>query len=591
MSSSETVLGRFVRRVETHYPLSEFSRRAWSALLVSETKKLAAEFDCSTLAAEMATSSNWCGSFVRAVHGRGLGAARISDATPASLATLDPQVVTGLLYGFGLPEMLKPELGSESAARYWPRTLIRAIAIRCAAQRLEQVDNNGLFAAAMVADVGGLVLLRELKQTYQQFIDDAEKHGHDLYQMELESLGFDQRVLAARLLDRWPIAEMVVRIVGEASGVEVDIPMVTQSQPLTSDDWRRFVFQASDLLSELLVGRLSVKRNQGRMTRLIRIARQIFRWELVDLQSWAEEVVEPARHLAECFEVEFGQTPSPAVRFDEAWNSQVQGEQQKTPVLAASSVSAKSPDPLAVAKAVASNSASWAPLSGVMGGPKPVSPAIVTSSMSGARESSDWMGGLGSSLGANERSSVGPLSRQETTNRSATAVLPEPVSAWLSDHLLNGQVQSLIEICRSRRQSLSLKLAQIDQFESLLFGGSMDEVYRIQQSLLTGFEQMVSGEGGRVIELGDDKFGFLLPGLDRTAANRLGQEVLRAIRQWSGNRQQTGKIGLTMSLGCASSDVPARNLKAAALIEAAARCLENVQRSAGNGLKSIDIYY
>jgi hypothetical protein len=46
-----------------------------------------------------------------------------------------------------------------------------------------------------------------------------------------------------------------------------------------------------------------------------------------------------------------------------------------------------------------------------------------------------------------------------------------------------------------------------------------------------------------------------------------------------------------MSLGCASSDVPARNLKAAALIEAAARCLENVQRSAGNGLKSIDIYY
>ncbi|MDP1561806.1 MAG: HDOD domain-containing protein [Pirellulaceae bacterium] len=587
MSSSETVLGRFVRRVESQYPLAEFSRKAWPAFLSPGANKFAAAFDGSALAAVFESSPTWTSLFIRAVQHPELGAVRLRELSATSLAKVDRQVLVGLVYGFGLPDLLFSELSAVETQRYWQRTLIRSVAVHLASQRWNRADAEGLFAAAMVADVGSLVLLRELKQTYVQFIADAEKHGHDLYQMELESLGFDQRVLAARLLDRWSIADAVTRMVGDAMDGDGEVASFAQAEHLTADDRRRYVFQAGDLLGELYGGRLSAKRAEQQRVRLTRMARQVFGWELADLKCWADEAVESAQFLASCFGVEIGEPQSPTSSFDEAWNAEVQRELMiaKDALGAESASSQVVADSAALGASVGPKEPSAAPLV------KSVATSVgpTSKSVDGLGNSQDWSGGL--FFGVSESTGRSAAGRKESAQGSTLAVANEPLSAWISDHLLLGQVQNLIEVCRSRRQSLSLTLAQIDHFESLLFGGSMDEVYRIQQSLLTGFEQLASGEGGRVVELGDDKFGFLLPGLDRTAANRFGQEILRAMRQWSSNRHQIGKTGLTISLGCASTDVPARNLKAAALIEAAARCLDNVQRSAGNGLKSIDIYY
>lgn len=585
--SSETVLGRFVRRVERQYPLAEFSRKAWPALLSPGANKFAATLDTSALTGVFELEPSWSSSFIRAVQHRELGAVGLRELSATSLAKVDRQVLAGLVYGFGLPKLLFAEISAEETQRYWQRTLIRSVAVRLAARRWNRVDAEGLFAAAMVADVGALVLLRELKQTYVQFVADAEKHGHDLYQMELESLGFDQRVLAVRLLDRWSIAGAVTRMVGEAMGGDGEVASFAEAEHLTADDRRRYVFQAGDLLGELLGGRLSDKRAEQQRVRLTRIARQVLGWELADLKCWADEVVEPAQYLASCFGVEFGEPQSPTGSFDATWNAVL----QRACLIVKDAVAATAGASQTVANSVASGDSA--------GSKVPTTATLVNSdstlvgppakSDDGKDSSQDWLGGLFS--GASERTGSSPVVRKESSRGSALVVANDPLSSWVSDHLLLGQVQNLIEVCRSRRQSLSLKLAQIDHFESLLFGSSMDEVYRIQQSLLTGLEQLASGEGGRVVELGDDRFGFLLPGLDRTAANRFGQEILRAMRQWSSNRHQIGKTGLTLSLGCASTDVPARNLKAVDLIEAAARCLENVQRSAGNGLKSIDIYY
>ncbi len=588
-SNSETVLGRFVRRVESQYQLPEFSRRAWAVLLAPGSAQLSAQVDGASLATICGLSDAWTNSFLKAVQHPLWGAATIRDASASSLAKIDRQVLAGLFYGFGLPGSLYAELLAETVEAYWQRTLIRSVAIHLVSKKMHRMDCDGLFASAMLADVGSLVLHRELKQTYAQFIKDAEQHGHDLYQMEMESLGFDQRVLAARLLDRWSVAEQVTRTVGSAAGAEDEVPSSAQAGSLSADNLRAYVFQAGDLLSELFGGRLAEKRARGRVVSLIRISRHVFGWALSDLTQWANDVVEPAQYVADCFDVGFGEPSHPGKWFDEIWNEELRREFVKeTPIVSVPSIGSVPTASTAGAGSLANWGGSSTATATAM--PKRASAQVpfFPPSNGTVSESQDWR--VESGVGTLERGDGDLATRTEKTNRSATDV-NEPISVWLSDHLLSGQVQNAIEICRPRRQSLSLMLVQIDQFESLLFGGSIDEVYQVQQRMLLGFEQLVSGEGGRVVELSDDKFGFLMPGLDRVAANRIGQEILRGIRQWSSSRQQTGRIGLTLSLGCVSTDVPARNLKAAALIEAAARCLESVQRSAGNGLKSIDIYY
>ncbi|MBL8891744.1 MAG: HDOD domain-containing protein [Planctomycetaceae bacterium] len=585
MSTSETVLGRFVCRVANQYPLSEFARQAWP-LLTSQGSARLTEGNRPSLSKVLESNPTWTAAFLGVVHHPKLDGARVTDLSASSLKNLDEQLLIGLLYGFSLPSLFFSDFSTDAAQRYWQRTLLRSVGIQLLGKKIDIADRSGLLSAGMVADIGSLVLLRELKQTYVQFVEDAEKHGHDLHQMELDSLGFDHRVLAVRLLDQWSVASQVTRIVGEASGGSTDVTVIGAATPLSVMDGGRAIFQAADFASELMGGRLVAKAAEKKCTQLVKIAKNLFAWNLEQLQTWTNEIVEPAQHLATNFSVQFG-TPieihEPLAR---AWNEELASEQNSKTKLNGSKSQQKPNDAGVLGGHMSPGVGSPLSLSVRDSRGNPSSNQLLSS------ESSDlapWAGEVGSgnfgSTPANATASY------KSEFRGAASVVADPAATWLNDPFLLGQVQNTIELCRARRQALSLKLAQIDQFESLLFGGSMDDAYRIQQSLLTGFEQMMSGEGGKVVELGDDKFGFLLPGLDRIAANRLGQEVLRVVRHWSSNRQSSGKVGLTLSLGCASTDVPARNLRADSLVEAAARCLEHVQRASGNGLKSIDIYY
>lgn len=585
MFTSETVLGRFVCRVENQYPLPELARQAWPLLSLNGAGVLI-EANFANLATVLESHPTWTESFLRVVQHPKLDGSSIADLSASSLTKTDPQFLTGLLYGFGLPSLLFSELPADAAKKYWQRTLLRSVGIHLLSRTLDLADRAGLFPASMVADMGSLVLLRELKQTYVQFVEDAEKHGQDLYQMELDSLGFDHRVLAVRLLDRWSVADQIARTVGEAAIGNAVVDETSSAAPLSAADHRRYVFLAADLASELMGGRLIGKIAEKNSTRIVRIARHAFGWNLDQLQTWANEIVEPTQHLATSFSVEFGSPQQIDRHLEQAWNADLANER---------SANKKSEGPNLEGKAIESSSQDRdrsqdknysIPVLPEGSGAVPNPYQAIASEPS---ETNSWVGTVGMGSGGPARPNTAPQSKSEP--RSATSVLTDLASSWVSDPHLLGQVQSTIELCRARRQALSLTLAQIDQFESLLFGGSLDEVYQIQQSLMTGFEQMMSGEGGKVVELGDDKFGFLLPGLDRIAANRLGQEVLRVVRHWSSNRQLSGKTGLTLSLGCASTDVPARNFRADSLVEAAARCLEHVQKASGNGLKSIDIYY
>jgi GGDEF domain-containing protein len=596
MSSPDSVLGRFVQRIEHSYPLPDFSQKAWPALDMSHPPATAAGaipaggIDTRRLIEALAQNPDWTAGLFAAARHPQFGALPAGVLSSKAIGQIESPVLAAFLYGFGLPGQWFEDLQHDELQRYWQRTLFRTVAARLLALNAAPIDCHQVLPVAMVADFGMLVLYRELKQTYRDFVSQARATGQDLYQMELESLGFDHRILAARLLDAWPVPSRLGVAVGRIHvvGPEWEAELASGQDPRAprgGDAFRVGILHVADQAACLLI-------DGGTETavRVAKFTRQVLEWDLADLQKWLGQIPELAHYLAHSFGltrlgIEFPLATDGRLIVETAWDSL-----------------APTAPPLDSGDRLTEGSTASGPRA--VGTPVPSAEPLVTPSAPvrlAANTSPDWKPGQETAAGPRAQSSDFPREFSEpssapgrmaraTGGPATAALMPSALAEWGSDPALLGQLRSAVELCRARRQPLSLLLAQIDGFESLLFGGSIDEVYSWQERIFGGLCQVVESEGGRALEVGEDKFALILPGIERTSATRVGQEILRIVRHWSEGRLQAGRSGLSLSLGCAATGTPPRNFRGELLLEAAQRCLEYVQRAAGNGIKSIEIF-
>ncbi len=586
MTTSDTVLGRFVQRIASQYPLGLRAAEVGRAIQPESTRgETSATIDYSAVARVLEQHPELQLAVTRVVqHPRfgGIKLRQMMDADlAADLAAMEPDLLAGLLYGFTLPEGLSTAIEADELGRYWLRTLWRGVGTRIAARSLATaspavfgplgIPGSDLFSAAMLLDIGQLVLFAELKQTYARFVTEARELGHDLCQLELDSLGFDHRILTTRVLSLWPIHPNLIRRVNEFADVAADVAAAAEGTSLAGAPLHSHVLVAAEYLAELIDG------GREELARpLVAIAAEFFEWDAADLERWIGQIAEPVRHLANCFGVDLSEPAEISASLENAW--QARYDRAVRAEANTSGGGLGQPD---------STMGGASDLSDQASGAAPLSWENCLS----PTDSLGSRGGATTAVAANARPSAMAAAGRPAPIRWEESAPREAWSDWLEDPVLRGQISAAVESSRACRQPLSIILVQIDQYESLMFGATLEELDQLQQALVDGIGRISRLEGGRVVELGDDRLGVLLPGLDRTAANRCGQEILRVVRQWSGTRLQKGKTGLSLSLGCAATDVPARNLQAETLIEAAARCLESVRRASGNGLKSIDIYY
>jgi GGDEF domain-containing protein len=600
MSSPDTVLGRFVQRIEKSYPLPAFSQRAWPAVDGSpgtnatpplESSATPASLDSRRLLEAMIQRPDWTSGLFATVRHPRFGGLPSTTLSSKSLESIEFPILAAFLYGFGLPESWFQDLQPQELQRYWQRTLYRTVALRLISLRTSSLDLRSLLPAAMVADFGMLILYKELKQTYRDFVTQARETGQDLYQMELESLGFDHRILAARLLDQWPVSSRLGAIIGRIHvlGPEWESNLQAEQNPSEQrwgDSARLGVLYAADQAARTLIDG-----GTENATRLANVTRQGLHWDLAGLRQWLKEIPELARYIAESFGltplgIEFSVAPNGLLEVEKAWAALTAGSTGRRREKSGDSLLTDRPpsgQPNLPASAQPAGPAPILARAAANTVPRSNSPPHPGKTL--APDSESGRDFFGQAIGADPRR-TGTLG---AGGLAATAVMPSAWAAGGSDPALLGQLQSSVELCRAQRQPLSLLLAQIDGFESLLFGSSIDEVYRWQERLVAGLCQVIESEGGRALEIAEDKFALILPGIERTTANRLGQEILRMVRQWSNGHLQTGKCGLTLSLGCAATNTPPRNFRGELLLEAAQRCLEHVQRAAGNGIKSIEV--
>ena len=132
-----------------------------------------------------------------------------------AIALLGTTPLKLLVLGFSLPENLFSEVSREQLDWYWSTTLARAVAAREISEQLWERPGDDAFLVGLLQDIGILVLLGELKDSYAQFLEGVINKRADLQPLELESLGFEHTALSAALLRHWNMPELLVDSISE----------------------------------------------------------------------------------------------------------------------------------------------------------------------------------------------------------------------------------------------------------------------------------------------------------------------------------------------------------------------------------------
>jgi HD-like signal output (HDOD) protein len=110
---------------------------------------------------------------LRVVNSSLFGLSREVTDLNQAIALLGINPLKLLVLGFSLPGELFVGLNGDILRRYWHRTLIKAVAAREISQTILGMPGDEAFLAGLLVDIGALVMLQEVGDTYAQFLDSA----------------------------------------------------------------------------------------------------------------------------------------------------------------------------------------------------------------------------------------------------------------------------------------------------------------------------------------------------------------------------------------------------------------------------------
>jgi HD-like signal output (HDOD) protein len=211
-TSTNAAVEELVRRARTLYSLP-----AVAAKVIELTSDPRA--DARALNECIHTDPALAAKILRVVNSSLFGMSRKVCSLNQAIALLGTKPLKMLVLGFSLPEKLFSEVAREQLNWYWSTTLSRAVAARVISEQLFTRAGDEAFLAALLQDIGVLVLLGELREPYGEFLSRVIDQRLDLQRLEVDSLGFEHRTLSARLLEHWNMPELLVDGIAETADV------------------------------------------------------------------------------------------------------------------------------------------------------------------------------------------------------------------------------------------------------------------------------------------------------------------------------------------------------------------------------------
>lgn len=164
-------------------------------------------------------------------YGRSQNVSTISHA----LVILGLQSVKTLVLGFSLVSNLsKTRSKGFNHVNYWKRSIFAATAARNVASKMNIVQQEEAFLAALLADIGMLVLDLVVGEQYGELYSKAASHG-DLARLEMETLGMTHADVGGLLAEQWKLPPLLtVPISKHHSSETITDPMLRKLTELVA---------------------------------------------------------------------------------------------------------------------------------------------------------------------------------------------------------------------------------------------------------------------------------------------------------------------------------------------------------------------
>jgi len=496
---------------------------------------------------------------------------QVSDLNQA-LALLGTKPLKLLVLGFSLPDALFANVACDVLARYWKRTLTRAVAAREICQSFKSADGDEAFIAGLLQDLGILVMIQGVGQPYVELLNKVYETGKDLAKVERQALRFDHRELTAHLMKQWGLPGMLSAAIEHSSPTIEDDPSNDDLPPATrvltntlrladlvtimlTERRTEVLSQVLDLESQYNSGN-EASGNDGRLL------------ELVD--SLEEKVAQ----LADVLTLELPEGLDYGEVLEEAHRQLVQ-------------VAAQTAGDLVRGDATASPA--MARPSQLDGEIDRLSAAADALTASPVRESAPLPASAGESRRARS-SECGLAHRQEPAQARTRPSRPKsggrtPVGDGVDPTLL-ARVTAVVAACRQARCPVSLLLIEVDHFADRVFSLGVETAQQRLESI-KNLAGSVDVPGATCATIGEARFALILPNCDRQSAVQLGNDLIRQVRHMA--PEQDGSV-VTVSIGVSTLSLPPKNFPSQDLLDSANRCLYGAQSGGGDALKSIEIY-
>jgi putative nucleotidyltransferase with HDIG domain len=108
--------------------------------------------------------------------------------------------------------------GGLNHKKFWEHSLGTAVAARLLAKRLLVPDADDIFSAAMLHDIGKVVMDVYFTEDYQNVLSEARQrkmppHGHDFYLLEQDLMGVSHTNIGSFLATKWKLPVNITEVI------------------------------------------------------------------------------------------------------------------------------------------------------------------------------------------------------------------------------------------------------------------------------------------------------------------------------------------------------------------------------------------
>lgn len=471
----------------------------------------------------------------------------VSDLNQA-LALLGVKPLKLLVLGFSLPDSLFAELSGDLLQRYWQRTLTKAVAAREICERFYHLSADEAFIAALLQDLGILVLLQQLGEPYARFLRSAYDEGLDLIALERSSVGFDHTELSRLLLAQWGLPDVILEGVGWTAHQRAD-SVASPQRPLPQ------MVELAEGVAQLLVDQ--------RFIALEELIERGHQFRAIDETAWNPLLVELQAKVEQLADVLALKLPTGLDYRDVLYCAHLQLVEVAAD--AAGELARIDARPSAVDSAAEESVSLGRAIASFIGTSQAAVPVQHDTVETRVRASVDETPDEGAARRAN----------------------PQAISL-ADDTTLIGWLTSAVASSRQARCPLSLLLVEVDEYAGVVFQYGVTEAERLLHQVVQACRQ-VDHLQAQLLQTREARFGLILLDCDRQQAVRMANQLVREVRHRSSS-PVGGSPAVTISVGAAAVALPPKNFPPQDLLEAADRCLYGAQASGGNSVKSIEIY-